>query len=254
MKKLTLNDLDAMSMRSDVSSCSALAAIPQSAVPERWRPTHVNDGRFVLTAPKEPGHGERTHPERTFEGSDGVFEAEVDEHGMPKRFRKGEVQSSDESFFGRSTIVNERDEPYMTRYWIGRLRLHIFHRGDPDDCHDHPGDFRTFPLTSYVEEVVMPNRYVGEPEFETHAQVVRAFRLHFRPAEHTHRVLGRWNGQRPATIPNADSIVAPGKVITIVWWGKKRRKWGFLKQRDGKWCWITWRDYVFNGGKAQPCP
>lgn len=43
----------------------------------------------------------------------------------------------------------------MTRAWFGRLRFHVFFRGDQDpDCHDHPWGFWTFPLRSYVEEVL----------------------------------------------------------------------------------------------------
>ncbi len=36
-------------------------------------------------------------------------------------------------FFGWHTIHGvdgEHSEPYMTRVWIGRLRLHVFYRGD----------------------------------------------------------------------------------------------------------------------------
>ena len=69
--------------------------------------------------------------------------------------------SSAGRWWGRSVIYGKEDEhatPYMTRYWIGRLRLHLFHRGDQDpDCHDHPWGFWTFPFRSYVEEVAIPN-------------------------------------------------------------------------------------------------
>ena len=75
--------------------------------------------------------------------------------------------SSAGRWWGRSVIYGKEDEhatPYMTRYWIGRLRLHIFHRGDQDpDCHDHPWDFWTFPFTPYVEEVAEPTGW-GEYE------------------------------------------------------------------------------------------
>lgn len=45
----------------------------------------------------------------------------------------GKLTSSQDRRWGRHTIINpDTGEPYMTRYWIGNLRLHIFHRGDQD--------------------------------------------------------------------------------------------------------------------------
>ncbi|TPN44892.1 hypothetical protein [Mesorhizobium sp. B1-1-7] len=177
-------------------------------------------------------------------------------------------------FIGQHTIYGvdgEHATPYMTRIWIGRLRLHIFHRGDADsDPHDHPWDFWTFPLTSYVEEVVTDAEAVDcdinllpgialKTGFSRKRQIVRALHLHFRPATHTHRVLGRWSGRllydwvgrdrTDAPMPLGD----PGKIITIVWQGRIRRKWGFLRNRDGMWCWTPWKEYVFGGGKHAPC-
>ena len=169
-------------------------------------------------------------------------------------------------FMGWNTIHDKagNGSPYMTRIWIGRLRFHIFYRGDLDeDCHDHPWDFWTFPLTSYVEEVAV--RY-SDGAFTKHRQIVPAFRLSFRPATHCHRVLGRhWPGMAEhrlghyvtATHGNLIDCVGPawrpGKIVTIVWRSKPKRTWGFLKNRDGKWCWIVWRDYVFGNGKSAPC-
>lgn len=149
------------------------------------------------------------------------------------------------------------ETPYMTRIWLGRLRLHIFHRGDVDpDCHDHPWDFWTFPLNSYVEEVAtrltpFPAPVVDTPkgprfdhiEFATTRQVVPAWRWTFRPAEHCHRVLG----------PERRHWLWGTKIVTFVWRGEARRSWGFLKSRDGRWCWQFWKDYVYGGGKDAPC-
>lgn len=155
-------------------------------------------------------------------------------------------------FIGISTINGAKGEhktPYMTRVWIGRLRLHIFYRGDADpDCHDHPWDFWTFPLTSYVEETYTALVH-PDGSSQRHIQVVPAWRLTFRPAEHTHRVLGRYGGQHYG-YPLVDN---GKKIVTIVWQGRVRREWGFLRHRDGKWCWTHWKDYVFGGGKHAPC-
>lgn len=211
--------------------------------------------------------------------------------------------SSEGSWFGKSTIYGvdgEHNTAYMTRYWIGRLRLHVFHRGDQDpDCHDHPWDFWTFPLTSYVEEVAVPPSYPNvceicqEPDgcrycelsgemnpCKVVRQVVPAWRWTFRPATHCHRVLAPWSGYHEHTDgggrthaysngshipipPYQPQIVKPHydhwdmqvfpKIVTIVWRSPSKRKWGFLKNREGQWCWTPWKEYVFGGGKNAPC-
>jgi hypothetical protein len=186
-------------------------------------------------------------------------------------YRKGAVfkpkDTSAGRFMGRSTIYGadgEHETPYMTRFWFGPLRLHIFHRGDADpDCHDHPWDFWTFPLRSYVEEVLeerVETKFLaagGKTErsyFVRHTQVVKAFRLHYRPATHRHRVLGAltdWASFSGVLVP----LYAPvGTIPTIVWRSGIKRKWGFTKSDDtGKWCWIPWKTYAYEGGKHAPC-
>lgn len=196
------------------------------------------------------------------------------------------VVSSAGKFMGINTIYgrdHDLGQPYMTRLWIGRLRLHIFHRPDADeDCHDHPWDFWTFPIwppQGYVEEVVRP--FVAkmaaldgpygyaegvEPRSEKSRQIVPAMRLSFRPATHCHRVLGAYAPAGDLIIGKWDretrdfdeGFTTPGidpnrKLITIVLISKPKRPWGFLKNREGKWCWVAWRDYVFAGGKDGPC-
>lgn len=187
-----------------------------------------------------------------------------------------------------------KETPYMTRLWVGRLRLHIFHRGDQDpDCHDHPWGFWTFPFRSYVEEVLHVQRdtvaepkllgyYEGKPVYDDPEErpvryfrtreLVKAFRLHYRPATYRHRVLGPWDGYwttpfaRSGTAEarmvtrRAESIqsqpnYAEGKIPTLVWTEKPSRKWGFTKfsAAEGIWCWVPWRRYVYDGGKTAPC-
>lgn len=165
-----------------------------------------------------------------------------------------------------------KETVYMTRAWFGRLRFHIFFRGDQDpDCHDHPWGFWTFPLRSYVEEVLTectittwrtdPRTIMAVPttqvSFSRHLEVVKAFRLHYRPATHKHRVLGAfagwWNGKAENADCDIPRIDFERCVPTIVWRERPSRAWGFTKERSGKWCWVPWMDYVFNGGKAAPC-
>lgn len=196
-------------------------------------------------------------------------------------------------FTGFNTIFAPDGGRYMTRLWFGRLRLHVFHRGDTDqDPHDHPWSFVTFPFTSYVEEVTTKRPVRVEADwielceegtlgYECQRVVVRAWRFHYRPATHCHRVLGVYSGkvwdhavneivscspgrfkrlraERGAEVePFYDTVGdfdgPPGKIVTLVWRGKLGRQWGFLKHRDGRWCWQHWKEYVLSGGKDAPC-
>lgn len=185
---------------------------------------------------------------------------------------RGELKSSQDSWWGSHTIINpDTGEPYMTRYWIGKLRLHVFVRGDQDpDCHDHPWDFWTFPLTSYVEEVLHEQRqayaargHPPPPKFYRVTHVVKRFRLHKRAAEHCHLVLGSFEGYEKPTFSDDFNhitqewqkrpLIGNRRIITIVWQAGVRRKWGFWKNREGRWCWEFWKDYILNGGKNAPC-
>lgn len=129
----------------------------------------------------------------------------------------------------------EHESPYLIRYRVWGIGLHIFYRGDADpDCHDHPFDFHTFPLTPYVEEVLTPSTGAK------YAQVVPALRWTFRPAEHTHRVLGRFSGLDEYS--GYDSPQTDGrKIITIVIFHKRRREWGFWQNR----VWVHWKRYLY---------
>ena len=123
--------------------------------------------------------------------------------------------------------------PYMTRVELGRARIHVFHRPDADpDMHDHPGDFVTFPLVSYVEEIQHP-----WSRGHMKRRLVRAFRPHFRRAELAHRVLGAWNGEWHDGEPVADRRK---QVATLVWKGRNRREWGFHTPNG----WVPWQEYV----------
>ena len=105
---------------------------------------------------------------------------------------------------------------YMDRKYIflpwGTLRLHTFWSGDEYVApHDHPFDFWTFPLTSYVETV----EFKDNREWARKVQLVQRFRLHKRSAEYRHWV---HEPDRPFR--------------TVVFAGYPRRKWGFWPEPD----------------------
>lgn len=180
------------------------------------------------------------------------------------------------------------DTVYQSRFKLGRIRLHIFYRGDLDpDCHDHPFDFWTFPLTPYIEEYV--NDTIADrcrksqdgsciaPNGATvvRKQLIRAFRITFRKAEHTHRILGRWDGHHYDAITKKtiwsfplrnkknfwlkfESAIAQmsmtpllmdAPIVTIVWQSKPRREWGFLTHNANMWQWVPWKKYIFGENK-----
>ena len=161
------------------------------------------------------------------------------------------LRSSSLSWAGRSKIYGGDNTPYMIRYWVGRLRFHIFYRGDTDpDHHDHPWDFVTFPFTTYVEEVITTD---NGGNYVVKASLVKAWRFHSRPAWYCHRVLGAY-GHTEFADGKEYHFIEPGKKIyTLVWRSKLWRQWGFLKNRDGRWCWVGWKDYIMGGGKDAPC-
>lgn len=139
----------------------------------------------------------------------------------------------------RTLFFKDLKNKYRLELKLGRLALYKYYRGDGDpDPHDHPADFQTFPLSSYVESVYEP---LSGKSF---AQVVERWRFHYRAATHCHRVLGKWSGivYDTALLP----VVAPGPFWTIVWWGKEMREWGF--RRRG--IWVPWKEYVYGNDKT----
>jgi len=160
-------------------------------------------------------------------------------------------------------VDSEHDTPYMTRIRFGTpdgasLRLHMFHRGDADrDPHNHPWNFWTFPLTTYIEEETFSDDIVINAKKRN---IVRAWRWHYRPSSHLHRVLAR--GKERAImreqddggwLPGKQWQLVPGIAWTIIITGPKINAWGFLKIRDDGTCFVPWKEYIFAGGKHAPC-
>lgn len=135
------------------------------------------------------------------------------------------ARGASKRWFGWQTAYD-----YHQQIWIGRFRFHRFLRGDPGDAHhNHPWPFYTFPLTSYVEDVLDP------VTMTTYQQVVHRFRFHYRAASHTHRVLGAWSG--------TGFKVRKGSIFTLVWRGKHEGEWFYW--RVGKRLhYFPWRRYL----------
>lgn len=89
-----------------------------------------------------------------------------------------------------------------------------------DHCHDHPCDFHVFPFTPYVEEVY--DKTLGR----TWIRKVKAYRWRTYPAEHAHRILGRYSGLDEYSGFDGPQI-EEGPVYILVRRGKQRRSWGF---------------------------
>lgn len=127
-------------------------------------------------------------------------------------------------------------EAYLDRFivYFGGpcVRLHRFWRGDDDRAvHDHPWDFWTFPLTDYLERLE-----------DGSLQIVRKFRLHYRPAEYKHFVIGpvRPDWLELTKVPVWAALRDHDPFWTIVFAGFRRRKWGFWPDPN---TFIYWRDW-----------
>jgi hypothetical protein len=113
------------------------------------------------------------------------------------------------------------NEPYLTRYTLlerksFQICLHVFHRSDADDQHDHPWNFVSLILWRGYVEVTGDKRRRKYPGM-----------LLFRKAMHQHR-----------------ELINNRKAITLVIMGKRLREWSFFT-KDGR---IGWRRYFIQNG------
>jgi len=118
---------------------------------------------------------------------------------------------------GRKRVVMDRldNEPYLTRYYLFlkdrkwspfNIFLHNFHKGDPDDLHDHPWPYFTFILKGGYYEHTPTGK-------------------HWRAAG-TGRFAGSRSLHRIELEPGVDcwTLFIPGPQL---------REWGFVD--NGKW-------------------
>lgn len=112
------------------------------------------------------------------------------------------------------------NEEYMVRYYLLELSwlqvcIHVFHKSDLDDMHDHPWHFISLVLWRGYYEVTPQGRARKYPAF-----------LMVRRAEHRHRV----------------ELVDGKKAVTMCIMFKAFRNWGFIC--DGKW--VSWQRYFID--------
>lgn len=121
------------------------------------------------------------------------------------------------------------DKPYLTRYTIFEFKnwqmcLHIFHRSDSDEHHDHPWNFTSIILwRGYYEETP---ELRGNNDYSISRVIIKRvypFNILRRKAEHRHRVV----------------LVNEKPAVSLVFMGKYKRMWGFFTSEG----WMDFRKY-----------
>ncbi|RIV23632.1 hypothetical protein DYU11_11665 [Fibrisoma montanum] len=130
--------------------------------------------------------------------------------------------------------------PYLTRYTLiqrktWQLCLHVFHRSDHPDFHDHPWNFWTLVLwRGYIERLpggksrrIWPGMLLYRPA--THAHWVQLHPIYDRNTQDRAKI-GKRLGERTA--------------VTLCLMGRRRRVWGFFTEGS----WVTWYNYFIKKG------
>jgi len=132
-------------------------------------------------------------------------------------------------------------DPYLTRGTWGKWFMHVFWRGDKDTAfHDHKRGFWTFPLITYYEHVLTDQGEIAEV-------VVKAFRLHYRPARYRHKLIGRVKSGILGKY-----WTRGGPILTFGRWDYREpeRDWGFWVLVQGSmYLFVPWKDYVIGRDK-----
>lgn len=143
----------------------------------------------------------------------------------------------------------DAQSPYLTRFtlidWPDRFQLclHVFHRSDGPDLHDHPWGFVTLPIwRGYVEETpcfcgdgtdcdyVADRRWVcttcrGSARIRRRAWPLIPL---FRRATHVHRV----------------ELIDGKRAVTLILMGPRVRVWRFLTPEG----WVDFKSYFRSRG------
>ena len=162
---------------------------------------------------------------------------EASNHHTPKPHSPQERQGRWESMrlFQKKTIYGceargDAESAYLTRYCLiagrfGQVAVHVFHRSDADDLHDHPWPFLSFILWRGYVEVTdeIRDRHIAR----IGRRKIPGMML-FRRPEHQHRV----------------ELIDGKKAVTLVVMGPIVREWGFLTSEG----WKQWRRYFQEKG------
>jgi hypothetical protein len=130
--------------------------------------------------------------------------------------------------------------PYLTRYTLIQSRLgaayiHVFHRSDRDDHHDHPWNFLSVILwRGYFEEteVISDHNWKGDPYYLRIKKRVWPGTILFRRATWKHRVV----------------LVDEQPAVTLVIRGPYLREWGFILRVGHRRAWQRWKEYFEERG------
>jgi hypothetical protein len=117
----------------------------------------------------------------------------------------------------------DANRPYLTRYTLLsflkiQLCLHVFHRSDADDLHDHPWNFTS---------IILWRGYLEQTEDGKKKRVWPGMILR-RKSTHKHRV----------------ELVSGKPAVTLVVMGKYRKSWGFFTTG----IYTAWREYFQQKG------
>lgn len=102
--------------------------------------------------------------------------------------------------------------------WFG-VYLHVIHRADEPDPHDHPWAFASLILSGSYTERVWPNKEVSLYSYNQSRTRFSVGRVQLRAA---HRI-----------------IAADSPVWTLVVTGRERNAWGFYRHGN----FVPWREY-----------
>lgn len=146
--------------------------------------------------------------------------------------------------------------PYLTRFTLIDLfgcaaYLHIFHRSDADEHHDHPWSFASVILwRGYNEETACPEcqgtgTFIGSVyPHEFGDQYQEMCGRCFGEGRFKKRV---WPGMilfRPATWRHRVELIDGKKAVTLVIRTRYIRQWGFFTKSG----WQHWKDYFTERG------
>jgi len=139
--------------------------------------------------------------------------------------------------FGKKIIYGcesrgDGNSKYLTRYtlidtrWL-QVCLHIFHRSDADELHDHPWPFASLILWRGYREIFATSPWAANHRFHQSRRVWPGMLL-FRDKTHAHRV----------------ELIDGKRAVTLVFMGKRSREWGFYTKRG----WQLWTEYFRDRG------